>query len=227
MLYKSQIITQGSGSVNGLVYSHNRGGNYTRMRKTPVNPATTRQEVVRGLMGLNSNAWVNSLTAAERTTWDTYAFNVPLTGPLGDPRNVGGLGMYQRSNIPRSQAGLSAVTLAPTIWDTGNPPFVFVPTYDASAGTVSVAFGITEQWYTAPGSLLFYMSRPQNATINFYKGPWRFVGAITPPDLSPQVFGPPLPYTVQAGQVVFTRYRATYDDGRLTQAQVNRSVVVA
>jgi hypothetical protein len=227
VLFKSQVLAQASGSNAGLTYSHNRGGNYTRMRKTPVNPNTTRQQVVRNALSYGVGLWTNTLSAVQRSSWDTYAFNTPLTGPLGDPRNVGGLGMFLRQLIAATQAGITASSVGPTIWDTGTPPVVVTVTYDQSAGTASVVFVPTETWYTAGASLLLYQGRPQNATRNFFKGPFRFLGAIQTPDTSPQLFGPPLPYTVTAGQAVFTRARALYTDGRLSSELTVRSIVVA
>ncbi|KKM06452.1 hypothetical protein LCGC14_1743870, partial [marine sediment metagenome] len=47
MLFKSGLITQGSGSIGGLTASHNRGGMYFRARTIPTNPATSFQTVVR------------------------------------------------------------------------------------------------------------------------------------------------------------------------------------
>jgi hypothetical protein len=226
MLFKSSVYTQTSGSVGGLTYSHNRGGMYTRARRTPVDPNTPRQQGIKAAMGNLANRWVNTLTAVQRTAWDTYAFNVPLVGPTGDPRNVGGIGMYCRSNIPRIQTGLSIIDVAPIIWDVGNFTNP-VTTYDDSAQTCSVAFTAADPWNLAGGAMLIYMGRAQNPTIQFYKGPFRYLGSVPGIGVSPVVLGPPLSYSAAVGQAVFTKIRVTYPDGRLTYPIIRRDIVVA
>ena len=88
MLIKSQLITQASGSIGGLVGSHNAGGMYFRARTIPVNPGSAAQIAVRNIVAQLTAAWTADLTAAQRTAWQTYADNVPTTNRLGDSINI-------------------------------------------------------------------------------------------------------------------------------------------
>ena len=47
MLFRGTHLTDASGSLSGVTYSHNRGGAYTRNRSIPVNPNTVQQQAVR------------------------------------------------------------------------------------------------------------------------------------------------------------------------------------
>lgn len=218
MKFKSHPYSEASGSIGGTVYAHNRGGQYVRARTIPVDPGSVYQQAVRMYMGTLSTAWSNILTAAQRGAWDNYADQVRIPDRLGDPRNVGGLGMYCRCNVPILQAGLTRVDDGPT---TLTMPSFTAPTFTnvvAGTLTVDVGFDPGDAWANeVGGALLVYASRGKTITINYFKGPYRFMdlvaGAASPPT-SPQSMN--LPFTVTAGQRVFFQARAVRADGRLS-----------
>jgi len=221
--FKSALITQASGSVGGATFARNQGGLYIRARSVPVNPATPQQVAVRNFLATLTNRWTATLTVPQRSAWAVYAANVPLTGPLGDTRPVSALSMFIRTNVPRLQAGASVVDAGPTVYTLGT---LTAPTLSASAATqlVSVAFTNTDLWAaTAAGRLLIYVSKPQSVGVNFFKGPYRFTGAVsgnaTPPT-SPVTMAAPFAFV--AGQRLFYYATAALGDGRLT-AQVRGS----
>ena len=218
MKFKSQVYTQVSGSIGGITYSHNQGGLYTRARSIPVNPGSTFQVAVRALVSSLTNYWVNTLTPAQRAAWDLYAANVLLPDPFGDPRLVSGLNMFSRTNVPLLQAAGTQVNVAPGGFDLGSftPPTIAAP--NAAADTVDVSFNNADPWATAVGGhMLIYLSRPQNPSINFFKGPYRFAGkvsgAVVPPT-SPATITLPFPCVV--GQRVFVKISFVQVDGRLS-----------
>ncbi len=211
-------VAAASGSVGGITFSRNRGGPYIRSRVVPVNPNTIFQAAIRGFVAQLTSLWIDTLTLAERDAWNLYALNVPLPNPLGEPRNVGGLGMYVRSNVPRLQAALTRVDTAPTVFDLGafTPPTIETLTAPTA---LSLAFTNTDAWATEPGSsMLVYGARAQNPTINFFKGPYRFMGTIdgaTPtPPTSPAALV--WPFVLTATQNGFLRVQISRADGRLS-----------
>jgi hypothetical protein len=219
MKFQPLLGTDLSGSVGGIVASHNRGGAYFRNRAIPVNPNTPQQQAVRGFMATLTSLWNNTLTAVQRTAWDTYALNVPLADPLGNPRNVGGLGMYIRSNVPRLQGSEPRVDAAPIIFNLGdftNPTFT---NFDAALNQIDFNFNNTDDWANEDDAvMLLYTGRPQNPTINFFKGPYRHVGgiqgdAIVPP-VSPTTVGAAFAFGVN--NRVFVQIRVSRADGRLS-----------
>ena len=208
-----------SGSTGGIVFSRNRGGPYTRRRAIPVNPGTPQQSAVRGFLAQLTSLWGNILSASQRVAWDTYALNVPLPNALGEPRNVGGLGMYIRSNVPRLQAAEARVDDAPTIQNRGD---YTAPTIDsiASVGEViTVSFDDTDDWANEDGAaMLFYTSRAKSPTINFFKGPYRFAGLIAGDAITPPVSPFPIvgAFPVAVGNQTFIRVTVSRFDGRLS-----------
>lgn len=217
MKFKSALVTQSSGSVGGATFAHNQGGLYVRARSIPTNPSSAFQVAVRNNMATLSNAWSNILTAAQRAAWAVYASNVSLVNALGDAIHVSGIAMYNRTNTPRLQAGVSRIDAAPTTFNLGsftNPTITCV----ASSSNLSVAFTNTDSWAIAVGGyMLVYASRPQSPGINFFNGPYRFAGkisgAVVPPT-SPVTIAVPFP--VVAGQKVFYDVRVSQVDGRLS-----------
>lgn len=221
MKFKSQLVTQASGSLGGVTFSHNAGGLYTRARSIPVNPSSVQQQAVRNAASLLASRWVSTLTPTQRDAWKAYSDNVPIVGPLGDPRVVGALPMFQRSNIPRLQAGLPLVTDAPTTFDLGD---FTTPTLglDALADEVDIGFDNTDDWANEDDSaLLVYVSRPVNPSVQFFKGPYRLAGTIdgdsvTPPT-SPTSLSAPFPFAI--GNRIYAQFRVSRADGRLSSAQ--------
>lgn len=217
MKFKGTIIGQASGSYASNTFSHNRGGQYIRNRSIPVNPNSTQQQAVRNAMNLYANRWRTALTQAQRDGWAAYSAAVPIPDSLGEPRDIGGIAMYSRNNIPRRQSGLSAVNAAPAalVLGTVTPPTI---TGIAATGIASVVFDNTDEWATAVGgALLLYFSRGANSTRTANQGGYRYGfrinGAVVPP-ASPGTGT--MPFGVTAGQKVFWQARAVTADGKLT-----------
>lgn len=218
MKFKSQLVTEVSGSVGGLTGSHNLGGMYFRARATPTNPNTPQQQAIRSAVGNLVARWLNTLTQLQRDVWAFYAFNTPLLNPLGEPINVTGLNMYVRGNTARIQAGEPIADDGPVIFNLGDyttPSF----TADRTADTIDTTFTNTDDWANEDDAgMLVYVSRPVNATIVYFKGPYRLAGviqgdSITPPT-SPATFA--LPFPAAPGQRLFARIVVSRADGRLS-----------
>lgn len=229
MLFQSTIINRGSGSIGGITASRNRGGNYLRVKGVPINPNTPAQITVRVLLNALVDRWTTVLTDASRVGWQTYADNVPLANRLGELKTVTGQNMFVRSNLARIQGGEAVIDDAPSIFDTG----AFTETTITAAETgnqLSLAFLNTDTWANEDDSaMIVYGSRPVNASINFFKGPFRLLGKIdgdsaTPPT-SPAVFTSPFAYTV--GQRVFARVIVSRADGRMSLDQISNIIVTA
>ena len=218
-LTKLAIPGPTSGSIGGVTFSRNRGGAYMRVRATPTNPNTPLQQAVRSIMAGLASVWITGLTALQRQAWDAYAFNVPLPNALGDPVNVGGIGMFMRSNVGRVAAGLGPVFAAPTIFNLGEMSNPVIGVVDAPASTMSLGFTETDDWVSeTDSSMLVYASRSQNPSVNFFKGPYQFAQRVdgdTPiPPTSPAVIN--LLQTPVAGNRTFFRIRVSRADGRLS-----------
>lgn len=217
MLIKSGLVTQVSGSLGGMTGSHNRGGMYFRSRTVPVNQQTTRQLAIRNAVTALTSRWSDTLTQAQRDAWDVYGANVPVLNPLGDQIQLSGQQHYVRSNVPRLQAALARVDDAPTTFELGS---FTAPSFSITApDQLDVTFTAGDAWVGEDdAAMLVYTGRPQAATINFFKGPYRFADSIdgnssTPPT-SPATLTTDFAYST--GQKLFTFVRVTRADGRLS-----------
>jgi len=218
MRFKSLVLAQASGSTGGLTYSHNAGGMYVRQRTVPTDPNTVAQATIRAIVASLVNHWVNTLTADQRTAWNTYATNVPLNDVFGDPRERSGINHYVRSNTPRLQGAQTRIDDGPTIFDLGeftSPTFAIL----AATNKVEVTFNDNDDWVSEDNAiLLIWGSRPKNPTINFFKGPYKNMqgipGSSGAPPASPVEVG--IPYAFIVGQKGFLRCNVSRADGRLS-----------
>lgn len=232
MKFLSQIMTSSSGSVNGLTASHNKGGSYFRARVVPVDPQTARQVAVRNALTQLVAAWTNTLTLTQRNAWNLYALNVPVIDVLGQTISLSGQQHFIRSNVPRIQTlgtGIAGAVLdGPTIFNTGEvdtlasfamaAPFTSTYTFDATLPWVSEDNAFLLSWY----------GRPINASVSFFKGPYRIgpeiAGEVAMPPTSPVVQIVAFVYT--AGQKVFAYSRISRADGRLSARFVLANQIV-
>lgn len=222
MLFKSSVFAQASGSLSGTVFSHNAGGQYVRNRSIPTDPSSAFQVAVRNALGTLASAWTN-LTDSERAQWATYGANVPIVNRLGDPINLSGIAQFIRSNAPRENfmGPTNRVTAAPSDFTL---PSVILPTLTAaeqSPGAIDVVGGVQDPVLSATSPILVFCSKPQNASVNFFKGPYRYVGSLTG---SPSA-SLTLPDNIFAGQKLFVQYRRSLADGRLSTPLRDSTVV--
>ena len=123
-----------------------------------------------------------------------------------------------RSNTPRLYNGAPIVVAAPTTFNLGEftPPIV---TYSVATGNFTITFTDTDEWVDEDDSYMFvYASRPQDPSINYFRGPYQYLGGIegdagTPPT-SPQTMADVFPLAL--GQRGFIRVNVSRADGRLS-----------
>lgn len=226
MLFKSEIVTQASGSVGGVTYSRNSAGMYRRARAIPTNPNSAAQQTVRNTFTSLAQAWNNVLTEAQRDSWRNYAANSPITGRLGDPLALSGQQMYIRCNAVRIRGDDTRVDDGPIL--SGlidlSPPLVDV---DSGAGTISITFNPFDNWVNEDGGgLASQSSRFVSPGINFLRGPLRnytnVQGGASPP--STPVTGTANAFLqevsdAQPGQKIGLRFVAFRADGRISAPQ--------
>lgn len=221
MKVRYSILADASGSLGGLVASHNRGGQYLRARVVPTNPSSGPQVEMRTIFGNLATAW-QTLTQVQRDAWTTYAINVPITDSMGDPLTLTGQQMFVRCNSARTQAGFSRVDDGPTVFSLDSlNPVAINPT--AAADQYSVVFDDTDPWVDEnEGGIIIYGSRELAPTINFFKGPYRIQGTIqgddTIPPTSPDTSITSV-FSLTEGNVIFNRVLSVRADGRISPVQ--------
>jgi len=230
MLFKSQVYTSASGSVNGATYSRNRFGAYVRARANPVNPNTTRQSEARARFAVAIQEW-SALTQPQRDVWIDYANAVPGLNRVGDTVTLTGQNMFVRCNTMRALHGEAYVTAGPTTFNRGNPASS-VTDYELDAGVFATSVGI-EGGASAAGDLSIFFGRPQNASRKFYKSPWQYAAEYpvalnaTSQAASITLASCFSDYTPTIGQNFPVKFVMTYDDGRVPESFVVMKTVIS
>lgn len=173
MLIRTGFGGQLSGSVGGVVASHNRGGQYLRNRSIPVNTNTDLQQLVRGFLTAASQTW-RTLTDAQRGGWTAYAASTPVLNRLGESITLSGHGMYVRCNAFRLSAGGSQVTSAPPV--PGSVDLGGSRTIVASAAS-GISFTCTGA--TADSFTLISYGPPQSPGVQFFRAPYSLFARAT------------------------------------------------
>jgi len=214
-------IVEIRGSIAGNVHSRNSSGNYIRARTTPVNPNSTRQNVIRAAMATASNTWSNGLTPAQRTAWGLYAANINMTNRLGETILISGRSHYLRSNMARINSNLGARNDGPVLLSLPSADSAFSVVANVGAQTLTVTFDDTQDWAAENSAhMIVSMSQPKHSAVNFIGGPFRVVAAMdgsASSGLSSPATLANLPFVISADQVVGIKARISRNDGRLSE----------
>lgn len=202
-----------SGSIAASTSSHNRAGQYTRNRRSPVQPVGTgRRAAVRAVFAGQSAGW-SGLTDAQRASWSSFADSHPITDALGQSIKLTGHQMYVRVNSSAVNVGLAPLTVPPGVLDPGTLSAI-VPAFSVATG-ISIAYSDTQ----AAAMIAVGLSRPMSAGRGFNKTFWQPPGTdgytdgasspfiLTTAKYSAQ-FGAPV-----IGQRVFFRLTPVSSDG--------------
>jgi len=208
-----------SGKAGGLIYSRNKAGYYTRNAVAVVKPNSDRQMSIKTRMTAVSQAW-QGVDADEKQAWGTYAKNVTVQDRFGGRGTISGAAMFVRTNMSRKEAGLSTILeIAPRIFYLGEKDPTVAAAISEDTQNISLTFDNTLEWANeVGGKMLVYMGTPQNASREFFNGPFALAGVIsgaTPTaPASPATIA--VPKTVAQGQKVWLQIRILRADGRLS-----------
>jgi hypothetical protein len=157
-----------SGSQAGTTSSHNRAGQYTRSRRTPVNTVGTgRRAIVRANFGAASSGWA-SLTAVQQAGWNSYAAGYPYTDSLGQSITLTGHQMYVAIVSSLANVGLEPPQAPPSSNATIQPVIASFTAVSGEAITLTLAAG-----GNAGDFVLIGLSAPQSSGRSFCKTFWQ------------------------------------------------------
>lgn len=223
-----QGVSEIRGTIGGTTFSRNRGGAYMRNRVTPIDPNSLPQGTMRALIQSLNSWWLNKLTQTERDAWKVYAAAVPVINKLGASISLSGMNWFIGCNAVRQQSGLPRVEAAPVILSVAGVDATASFSALAAADAISYAFDDTLDWLDEDdAAMCLFVSRPQNPTVNYFKGPFRLaltiLGDATTAPTTPQSITNPFPQGV--GQKVFVRQVIVRADGRYSAEFITSALV--
>jgi len=230
MKYQGVFIKGASGSLGGLVASHNRFGDYFRGRTIPVNPSSNRQQAVRSVFASLAWAWSNVLTDANRLKWNTYAGIVTVKDSGGNDIYITGFNHFIRSNSVALGGGVTQVNDGPLNFTLAEQDPTMSAVVDEATQKVTVTFDDTMVWCDEDDAVMqISMSKPCNAGVNFVPPTARIAGYILGDAGTPPTTGEELdcPFPVIEGNIVQVTGRILRADGRLSGTFLDTSAVTA
>lgn len=209
-----------SGSIAGSTSSRNRFGQYRRTRAIPVNPSSTFQQTVRARLQLNAAEW-RTLTALQRSGWDSLGASITRTDSLGQTYTLTGAQAYASVNANRLAAGDAVVTDAPGL----STPETITP--GAITLTALLGSAIFSPTPVGAGERVFLYASKQRSAGRAFEGDLRLLSVSAAAAASPlnfyaayvARFGTP----VVGNRIFFSFVR--YASGFLSTATVTSAVV--
>lgn len=117
-------VTEFRGSIGGSVFSINHAGAYVRKKSYNIRPQRPQTAIKQSVFGYLCNYYKDFLTSGEKTAWETYASNTPLTNRLGETYYMTGMQAFIRTNVAHIQCGLAVTDTAPGTSGIGSPPVI-------------------------------------------------------------------------------------------------------
>lgn len=184
----SPMLGAMSGSMRGVVFSHNKGGAYLRGRTIPTNPTSVKQSFIRAAVATLSSGW-SGLSAADQLLWNQWASLNPVTDSLGNSFQRSGQQAYVGLNTRLAIGGVAAIATPPP----GTGPsdlLTLVVTATAPTG-ISAAFTATP--LAAGQKILLWQTLPGSSGRDPNRRASRLVGITAAAAASPAVFVSPYP----------------------------------
>ena len=151
------------GSIGGNVFSRNSSGAYIRNRTKPVNPNTTKQNMVRVLFSTVAQHWRN-LSEGDRLTWITLAPTFERLNRLGQSIPLTGFQLFQKCNANLKSCGHAIVNV---IGDVNTPVQQLVDGVILSWGAGQMEIESEDATVHANTSMRVYATAPRSAGSKF------------------------------------------------------------
>lgn len=223
-------VVQMSGSIAGNTFARNRFGNYVRSRTKPVNPSSSNQTKVRGIMATLVEHWNDSLSGAQRDAWNLYGASVNWLNALGESVKLTGFNHFIRGNSWMLRLNRPIIEDGPTEFALPSTDGTIACASSEATQLITITFDDTKDWCTEDGAYLWILEgKPMMATRNFFGGPYRGRSAKAGADpggiASPQTYT--AIWTIAEGQKVWNQFRIGRADGRLSTPFITDHVVGA
>jgi len=214
--------------MGGCTFSRNRTGSYIRRKVVPTNPASSFQTEKRGRFASLVILWTTVLTPTQRASWDSWANATEQSGWGGKVYKMTGQNAYIAMNTMRLERDYGPINEPPPHYSSCQLTPPVITKADVSDQEISFNINVADEWAILDNAgLCCYVGRPQNPSVNYFKGPYRFAFAFSGsggnPLTNPRISSTPFHFAL--GQRVFCQFRAQAEDGRISVA--TRSTIIA
>jgi len=124
------------GKIGALIFNTWRTVSTVKIFRSPSQPRTARQLIVRAFLSTCSRAWA-ALDASEKLSWTTWANGHTVADWTGQQIRMTGADAYTRHSTRLLDQGKSVVDTAPSVAGPASPAAVVCT---PGAGQVSIAF---------------------------------------------------------------------------------------
>jgi hypothetical protein len=188
-----------SGKVGGTIFTRNTYGAIARNWSKPVFKATTAQLAVNAAFGAMSQLW-RTLTASQRTGWDSLASTVSFVNRIGENIFLSGQAMFNKLNQNLLSAGQLSIDDAPA--------YVIPASLTSVGSNIQITgdrFDVAFNPSPVPADVIMQIwATPQlSPGITFVKNLYKLVANVNPAGLQPAD--------------IFAEYTALYGDLVLDQ----------
>lgn len=188
------VVADARNSIDGVVYSRNQYGAYTRIKVSPTQPRTPYQLELRGNLSEISKAWSYTLTDEQRAAWETWAQNNPVTDIFGNSQVLSGIAAFNRVNGVLLAIGESLITTPPATFQ-ATP--LLTCSISMSAATQAVTITFTPSPLEAEERLYMWGTGKMNMGRTYFKPFLRMFGTSAAAQVSPYNAG--TKYTARFG----------------------------
>jgi hypothetical protein len=108
------------GTLNGSVFSRNRGGAYIRSKVSPVQPVSQWSALHRDVFAAVAQRWAAVLSASQRADWNTFATLHPFINVFGDSITLSGVSMFEAVNRRTRSIGYPWIDEPPATFVVGD-----------------------------------------------------------------------------------------------------------
>lgn len=205
----SPLISEARGKIGSIVFSKNRHGHYIREDKTHINVDALRAAGLIGIFRDISLYWKNILLDAERSKWNQWARNSPLTNTLGETYHITGINAFIRTNVIFRTVSGGTHTTPPTLFGQGKRLILTQSGFIINSSTQEFIINSStdiDGWnINLPDDyVIIYMGTAQTPGTNFFKQPYKILtwleGDAIPPTFP---FIVPMPFLVSQYEKVW------------------------
>jgi hypothetical protein len=146
------------GTLNGNVFSRNRGGAYVRSKVSPLQPVSEASSRSRAMFKAVSQRFAQELDEMQANAWDVFAATHPYLNVFGDSIILTGVAMFQALNRRNRECGEAWLDDPPATFvveDLGDIAVALTASGGALAGTITPARTVY-----APQGLYVFITPP-------------------------------------------------------------------